>query len=304
MKINIVNRLLCAGLLPALLLAGCSRRDEASVGTPANPLVVLLSPAHVPASADALEFVRKQLEKESGLTLQLKAAQSQGAVISAFDSGGTDVALVTLEEFLVAREEYGVHAGLQALRGDKLSDYEGVILTRARGGAASVAELAGRKVGFVGPYSVSGFTLPSIYLEKAGVKAAREFVASHEAVLKRLLNGELFAAATYARQAARAPGLKVLAVTGKVPNEPVVFRKGLSEDKIAALKAAFISLGATKEGRKALGAVADITGFKAVDGEVYKPLHELLRSEGKVVYDLVPEGWAIHRLNEPYRSEL
>lgn len=304
MKTNIVNRLLCAGLLPALLLAGCSRRDEASVGTPANPLVVLLSPAHVPASADALEFIRKQLETESGLTVQLKAAQSQGAAISAFDSGGTDVALVTLEEFLVAREEYGVRAGLQALRGDKQSDYEGVLLTRSAGGAGSVAELAGRKVGFVGPYSVSGFTLPSIYLEKAGVKAAREFVSSHEAVLKKLLNGELFAAATYARQSARAPGLKVLAVTGKVPNEPVVFRKGLSEAKIAALKAAFISLGATEEGLKALGAVADITGFKAVDGDVYKPLHELLRSEGKVVYDLVPEGWAIHRLNEPYRSEL
>lgn len=303
MKTNIFNRLLCAGILPALLLAGCSRRDEASVGTPANPLVVLLSPAHVPASADALEFIRRQLETASGLTLQLKAAQSQGAAISAFDSDKTDVALLTLEEYLVAREEYGVQAGLQALRGAGLSDYEAVLLTRSSGGARSVAELAGRKVGFVGPYSVSGFTLPSIYLEKAGVNTAREFASSHEAVLKRLLTGELFAAATYARQAARAQGLKVLAVTGKVPNEPVVFRKGLSAEKSASIKAAFIGLNATKEGRKALGAVADITGFKAVDGEVYKPLHELLRSEGKVVYDLVPEGWAIHRLNEPYMSE-
>lgn len=300
MKINNVSRLLCAGMLPALLLAGCSRRDEASVGTPANPLVVLLSPAHAPASADMLEFIRKHLEKESGLTVQLKAARSQGAAISAFDSGKTDVALLTLEEFLVAREEYGVRAGLQVLRGAGLSDYEGVILTRASGGAGSVAELAGGKVGFVGPYSVSGFTLPAIYLEEAGVKVLAQFVPGHEAVLKKLLDGEVLAAATYARQAQRKPGLKVLAVTGKVPNEPVVFRKGLSEEKAAALKAAFLSLGATREGRKALGAMADITGFKAVDEGVYRPLHELLRSEGKAVYDLVPEGWEIHRLSQPY----
>lgn len=302
MKINF-SRLLCAGMLPALLLGGCSRRDEATVGTPANPLVVVLSPAHVPASAAALDVIQKHLETATGMTVQLKAAQTPAGAVNAFETGLGDAGLITLEEYLVAREEYGVRAGLQALRGAGLSDYEGVILTRKSGGAASVKDLDGRKVGFVGPYSVSGFTLPALFLEKAGVKAQPDFASSHEAVLKKLLSGEVFAAATYARQAARAPGLKVLAVTGKVPNEPVVFRKGLSDEKTAALKAAFLSLGATGEGRKALGAVADITGFKPVDGDVYKPLHDLLRSEGKAVYDLVPEGWEIYRLNQPYMPD-
>jgi len=301
MKIN-VNRLLAAGLLPALLLAGCSRRDEASLGTPGNPLVVALSPAHAPASADALAFIKKHLEAASGLSVELTAAKSQSDAILAFGAGRTDAGLVTLEEYLVAREEYGVRAGLQALRGAGLSEYEGVLLTRS-GGPLKVADLSGKKVGFVGPYSVSGFTLPALFLEKAGVKAEPVFCSSHEEALKKLLGGEIAAAATYARQAARAPGLKVLAVTGEVPNEPVVFRKELSKEKAEAVKAAFISLSSTPEGRKALAAVADITGFKPVNEDVYRPLHELLLTGGKAVYDLVPDGWNIYRLSQPYMPD-
>lgn len=302
MKIRF-NRVFAALLLPALLLAGCSRRDEASVGTPANPLVVVLSPAYVPASGDALAVLKGLLEKSSGLSVEVKAARSKGAAISAFDGDAADAALLSLEEFLVAREEFWVRAELQALRGAGLSDYEGVLLTRKTGGAASVADLAGKKIGFVGPYSVSGFTLPAIFLEKAGVKPAPEFTASHEEALKKLVNGDFLAVATYARQASKAPGLKVLAVTGKVPNEPLVFRRGLYDDKRAALKKAFQDLSSTAAGRKALSALADITGFRQADQEAYKPLHELLLKSGKPVYDLVPEGWAIHRLNQPYRDE-
>ncbi|OGR71336.1 MAG: hypothetical protein A2089_03540 [Elusimicrobia bacterium GWD2_63_28] len=298
------NRLLCAGILPALLLAGCSRRNEATVGTPANPLVVVLSPAHVPSSPDALGVIQSRLEAASGLSVRLDAAQSPAAAINAFSTGQADAGLLTLDEFLVAREEYKVKAELQALRRAGLSDYEGVLLTRISGGAANVEELAGKKVGFVGPYSVSGFTLPAIHLEKAGVRAQVDFSLSHEAVLKKLLAGEVLAAATYARQVSRDPGLKVLAVTGRVPNEPLVMRRGLAADKREALKAAFMSLPSTPEGRQALGEVADITGFRHVQEGVYRPLHDLLRSEGKAVYDLVPDGWDIQKLNQPYEQGL
>jgi ABC-type phosphate/phosphonate transport system substrate-binding protein len=272
------------------------------VGTPANPLVIVLSPAHVPP-AGPLAAIKKHLEEATGLSVELTPVPSPGAAVGAFASGRTDAGLLTLEEYLVAREEYGVRAGLQALRADGQAGYEGVLLARA-GGPQSVAELAGEKVGFVGPYSVSGFTLPVIFLEKAGVKAQPYFAAAHPAALKLLLDGQVAAVATYARQARRVPGLKVLAVTGQVPNEPVVFRKGLSAEKAAALQSALVSLARSKAGAKALGAVADITGFKPVDEDVYKPLHELLRGEGRTVYDLVPEGWDIYRLNQPFSAGL
>ncbi|HNW44672.1 MAG TPA: phosphate/phosphite/phosphonate ABC transporter substrate-binding protein [Elusimicrobiales bacterium] len=287
-------------MLLALTLGGCSRRNEATIGTPENPLAVLLSPAHAPASADAQAFLKKHLETATGMTVEIKVAESPAAAVNKFSAGLTDAGVLTLEEYLVAREEYNVRPILQALRGDKQDQYEGALLTKAAGGAKSVTDLAGKKVGFVGPYSVSGFTLPAVYLEKAGVKVMPVFFLSHEQNLAKLVAGDVYAAATYARQAARGPDLKILAVTGVVPNEPVIVRGSLSKEKRGALKAAFLTLGDTPEGRRALGAVADITGFRPVDDAVYKPLHELILSENKTVYDLVPGGWDIYRLNQPY----
>lgn len=292
-----------AVLLPALLFAGCARRNESTVGTPANPLNIVVSPAHAPKDAAALDAIKKQLESSTGMTIVITQAATPADTIKAFDAGKTDVGLVTLEEYLVAREEYGVHATLQALRENGLSDYQGVILTKAKGGPVSVAELAGKKVGFVGPYSVSGFTLPVSYLNKAGVKVQPVFAASHEEVLKMLVDGKVDAAATYARQVKRAPGLKVLAYTGTVPNEPLITRDGLTPEKTEAVKKAFAELASTPQGAKALSAVADITGFKPVDSEVYRPIHDLLRSEGKSVYDMVPDGWDIYHLNQPFMPE-
>jgi len=104
--------------------------------------------------------------------------------------------------------------------------------------------------------------------------------------------------------ASRHPGLKILAVTGKVPNEPLVTRGGLARKKRDAVVAAFLTLGDTREGKKALGAVADITGFQPVSAGAYRQLHELIRSTGNSIYDLVPEGWEIRKLNQPYMQSL
>ncbi|HNT98178.1 MAG TPA: phosphate/phosphite/phosphonate ABC transporter substrate-binding protein [Elusimicrobiales bacterium] len=301
MKLRSATVGFAAGLTAILFIAGCARRDEATVGTPANPLVVVLSPAYDPAAAPgAQETLRKLLEAASGLSVQLRVAPTQAEAINSFSASRTDAALLRLEEYLVARQEFGVTPRLQALRAGGSADYDSVILVRAdRPGG--LMDLAGARVGFVGPYSFSGFTLPSIYLRRSGGKVeAPVFATTHDENVARLERGEIDAAATYGRQALRHKYLKVLAVAGRVPNEPVVFRKNLDQAKREKLATAFLSLSDTKEGRKALGAMADITAFRAVDASVYKPVHDLIRAEGKAVYDLIPDGWDIHRLNQPY----
>ena len=300
MKIRSMNRLLAAGLFSAVLSAGCSHRDEATLGTPENPIVVVFSPAHAPTGSDALLFIKKHLENATRMSVDIKIAESPAATIKLFNTGVADAGFVTLEEYLVAREEYGVRVLLQALRANNMSDYDGVILTRAKDGPAAISGLSGKKVGFVGPYSLSGFTLPAIYLKKAGVKVAPDFAPTHDANINKLLSGEVYAAASYERQAARFPGLKILAHTGRAPNEPVIVRGSLPMDKREALKSAFLSIGDTPEGKRALGEVADITGFASAGPDVYRPIHELILAEGQAVYDLVPGGWEIYKLNRPY----
>ncbi len=300
MNIKLISASCAAGLAAILFMSGCSGRNEATVGTPSNPLVVVLSPAYSPASLPGAEkTLRERLEKASGLTLNLRVAASQSEAVNSFAAGKTDAALLRLEEYLVARQEYGVSPGLQALREAGASDYEAVLLAR-QDNKTSLDSLTGGKIGFVGPYSVSGFTLPSIYLKKAGESFIPVFSAGHDENVERLLNGELDAAATYARYASKRKGLKVLAVTGRIPNEPLVVRRGLDAAKREKLLTAFVSLAGDPEGRKTLGAMADITGFGPVDASVYKPIHDIIRMDGKSVYDLIPDGWNIYRLNQPY----
>ena len=63
-----VHKCAAVFMLFALGLGGCKSRDEATVGTPANPLVVVLSPAHAPSSSpDTLAVIKKQLEAAPGM---------------------------------------------------------------------------------------------------------------------------------------------------------------------------------------------------------------------------------------------
>jgi len=292
---------LIAVFVAALLFAGCSFRKEATVGTPGNPLVVVFSPEHVPAGpGEQLIFISRYLSGRTGLTIEVKAASTSSDAIEMLGKGKADIGLLTTEEYLVAREEYGVQAALQVLRRGKEAQYEGVILAKTAGGPKNTAELAGVKFAFADPYSISGFFLPSVFLKKAGVKVEPVFAGSHEAAVKALVEERAAAAATYAAAASSRPGLRVIAVTGTSPNGPVAARRGLLPEKREAVMSALIALPGTPEGKRAIGAVADITGFRPVSEDIYRSTHELIRSAGKSVYDLVPEGWHIRTLNEPY----
>ena len=288
-------------ILAALALTGCARRKEATIGTPDNPLVVLLSAPYIPSdSRKPLAFIEWYLSANTGMSVEVRVASDSVDAIEQFGDKRADAGILTLDEYLVAREEHDVRAALQVLRGRDVSEYDGVILVRADEQIKDISGLAGKKISFSNPYSVSGFLLPSIYLKKAGVKILPELAASHDAAVQKLIRGEADAAATYYNMSLRNPKLRILAKTGTVPNEPVVVRRGLPAAKRKVLMAAFETLGNTPDGREALSHIADITGFGPVREDVYRQMHELIRSSGKSVFDLLPDGWHIHRLNQPY----
>lgn len=301
MKNIFTGRILAAVVIPAFVLAGCSHRKEATVGTPGNPLVVVFSPEHAPVGTrEPLLFIKNYLGERTGMTVEVKTAVSSLDVIDMLGSDKADVAFMTTEEYLVAREEYRVEAALQVTRRAGQTQYDAVILAKAAGGPKDAAGLAGKKFAFADPYSISGYFLPSAFLKKEKVKVRPVFAGSHKAALAALLSGNADAAATYADAAKGQPGLRVVAVTGTAPNEPVVVRRGLLAEKRQAVEAALLGLPGTPAGKKALGAVADISGFTAVSEAPYKAMHEAILAAGKSVYDLLPEGWQMRQLNEHY----
>lgn len=281
-------------------LSACIGRSESSIGTAQHPLVVLLSPAHAPASTGTLGAIAGRLSAASGLAVEARVAASPLDAIEQLGTRKADAGILTLEEFLLAREEYGVSAGLQALRGQGETQFDGVILVMAKSTAKKVSDLDGGKFGYVDPYSVSGFLLPAQFLQKEGVKVEAQFLGSHDKALEALLNGEVSAIATYGHKALMRKDLRVLARTGTVPNEPFVLRKGLRPEKREALVKALKELADSPEGKNALLGVADITGFGPVDEGAYRSVHDILEAAGKSVYDIVPEGAEVRRLNQPY----
>jgi phosphonate transport system substrate-binding protein len=240
-----------------------------------------------------MRAISDRLSSATGLTVDVRAAASPLDAIEQLGTRKADAGILTLEEFLLAHEEYGVVPGLQVLRGKGETRYDSVILVPAKSTAKKVADLDGARFGFVDPYSVSGFLLPTQFLQKEGVKVAPLFLDSHDKALEALTNGEVAAIATYADQAAGRKDLRVLARTGTVPNEPFVFRKYLRSEQRQALVKALLE-------QKDLLPVAHITGFGPVDEEAYRSVHDILRAAGKTVYDIVPGGTAFRRLNQGY----
>jgi ABC-type phosphate/phosphonate transport system substrate-binding protein len=305
-------------LLPlAAALAACLGRSESSVGTAAEPLVVLFSPAHIPegwvanpaiplvtaaagAPFDPKAVIEQKLSAASSLNIVLAAASTPLDAIERFGVRKADAGLLTVDEFLLAHQEYETAPGLQVLRGKGETSYDCVILVKAKSAARKPMDLDGGKFGYVDPYSVSGFLLPARFLDREGVKVEPVFLGSHGKALAALDKGEVAAIATYKGRLERRKDLRVLAVTGTAPNEPFVFRKGLLPEKRAALAKALRELTASAEGRRALRAVADITGFGPVEEGAYQAMHELLREAQKSVYDIVPDGAEVRRLNQPY----
>ncbi|MDD5629775.1 MAG: hypothetical protein PHU21_11965, partial [Elusimicrobia bacterium] len=93
-------------LVLAAGLAACVGRSESSIGTAQEPLVVLLSPAHAPASPESLKLIAEGLSSGARLSVDLRVAASPVDAIEQLGTRKADAGILTLEEFLLAREEY------------------------------------------------------------------------------------------------------------------------------------------------------------------------------------------------------
>jgi phosphonate transport system substrate-binding protein len=76
-------------------------------------------------------------------------------------------------------------------------------------------------------------------------------------------------------------------LTEAIPNDPIIFRKELSEEMKTKIINAFVSFVSTPEGQKAFEEVYGVTGLKPATDRDYDPIRDLLKSLGKNVEELV-----------------
>ncbi len=293
------RRIAIAAVAVSLAAAGVAvfvtARGRAGAGKKADPVVLVLSSGH--ARGDSAERLEAELGRRSGLAIEVRVARSEEDAVAMIGNAGVDGGLLPVLDYLLARQELGVTARLQALRGEGSKVYGGVLLVRSGDAAESLDDLAGQRVAYVSGDSTTGYLLAARRLAEAKVTVRPVFAGSHDAALEMLRRGEVAAAATHAGQPL--DGLRVLAGTGTVPNEPLFFHADLpaaTADKIAD---ALVALAATPEGAAILADTAGITGFTPVTDADYQPVHDLLAATQKQLADVVPGG---HTLMETTRA--
>lgn len=277
--------------ISALAAACVSCRRSGQPGRD-RPLVIVFGQEHAPRNPDAL---RSRLEQASQLKLELIAAESSNAAIDRIQAGRADAGLLSLFDYLYCADVLGVEPLAQVQRAGDRTTHAGELVVLADSPLQKLSELSGKRVGYVDRFSVTGFILPAAQLSEARVGVEAVWLGSHDAVFPALREGRVLAGATYSGHAASEQGLRVLASTGDIANEPLFVRSSLPADVRDALRSALLS----ERDPSALDGLAGATGFRAPAAAAYETALATVRAAGKRVEDLVPGGWV--RANDQRR---
>lgn len=284
-------------LLSVLILSSCTETSE--VGSKKNPLKFYLIPAQDMMTLQSQgQVLAKYLEKELGMYVELGLPTSYIAVVEAFGSKKADVAILNTFGYVLANEKYGVSAKLKLVNRGR-DEYYGQIIARADG-PKSVKELTGKRFAFVDPASTSGYVLPALLLKNENIKIKEHvFSGTHDSVVMAVYQGKVDAGATFhappdedgtpkdARWIVRKQypdifeKIKILQLTGPIPNDPVSFRKDLPEELKAKVVAALLKYIKTDDGKKVLYDLYHVTDFKAAEDKDYDSVRKYLRDLGK-----------------------
>jgi phosphonate transport system substrate-binding protein len=221
--------------------------------------------------------------------------------------GGADIALMNPLGFMFARRRTGkveaVAVAQRIIDGKKGIVYFAQLYTHKRSAIRSLAQAAGRSIGFGLPYSTSNFLIPAAMLKEAGVHPLAgfsriEFLKGHEIVARAVYGGKVDVGAGHdgvvldlSNQAGYGDASDVLirlARSPPIPSDPVVV--SIQEPKERdLLKRAIIAAGNTEVGVGALKIFwGNTQGLEATTTEFYQSLNEALLALKFEEMDLLP----------------
>lgn len=284
-------------LLALLLTIAPVRATEPSEPTPAGPFAsMVLRLGRVPFAGPG-EVVRKigwmqdYLKKAVGVAevkLVFSRDRNYESLMTKVGAGEVDIAWLSTVAYLRGRDRYRLQPLVRPIRGNATS-YRGIIIVRKDSGVKTLADLRGKRIGWVDPESSSGYIFPRALLLQAGLDPARDlreerFLQKHDAVVWNVFLGKVDAGACFddARKLLGNPlmieRLDVIGRTEPIPNEPIVCRSDLPAPLIARLREAFLALDAANPEHRAYLTIDadDFQGFVAATDEDYESARRLL----------------------------
>lgn len=287
---------LCLGII---LLAGCTRQ-EPPLGSPENPVKLFFVPSiDSKLIEDRAQEVRRYLEANTPYKFKISVPTSYIAVVEAFGTKRADVSTLNTFGYVLAHEKYGVEVLLTSVRYDSPT-YRAQIIARADGPVKSLKDINGKKFAYVDPASTSGYLLPKkLFKDKNIVPKETVFAQRHDNVIIMVNNRQVDAGATYYTppqngeiQDARRlvfkqipdveKKIKIIDLTGEIPNDPIVVRKDLPVAMKENIANAFIKFVATSAGKDTLNTIFSITSLKRATDKDYDEVRKMLKELGEV----------------------
>lgn len=292
-------------LLTLVLSMSCTSKRDQPLGSEENPVKFFFVPS-VDATllADGAKVVQTFLEKETPYKYKFAIPQSYVAVVEAFGTDRADVASLNTFGYIMANERYGTEALIRVIRYGSDS-YKSQIIARKDGPIKSLEDINGKKFAYVDSASTSGYLLPAKFLFDRKVKPeSTVFAKKHDNVITMVYQGQVDAGATFytppengviqdARRLVKTQfpdveeEIKIVELTSEIPNDPIVFRKGLPPEMKTTIRDALIKFIKTPEGKKAFLDLYGVTDFvKATDAD-YDSVREILKTLGQNANDLL-----------------
>ncbi|MBI1767885.1 MAG: phosphate/phosphite/phosphonate ABC transporter substrate-binding protein [Bacteroidetes bacterium] len=240
------------------------------------------------------EQMKKLIEKETGLEMELEVPASHEELVSKFGDGKPCFGLLNSQSYVVANTKYGAKAKLRIIRyGTGL--YYGMIVTKASSGIKSLKDLNGKTIAYTDQLSTSGYLYPKKLLEKKGVKPGKIlFLNSHEEVITQVYTGKVDAGAAFyspesstkelrdarARVQKKFPDISkeviILAKTDPIPNDPITFSKSINSELALKIAVAMVKIANTEEGKKLLKEMYGVEGLVRATDADYNSLRAVI----------------------------
>ena len=296
----------CIFVALTLLLCNACNFERGELGSEGNPIKFYFTPSSDASSITVNSTALLQfLEKETGMYFDTEVPTNYITVVEAFGSKKADVAIMNSFGYLLANKKFKAEPKLKVIRYGK-STYKGQILASKDSGIKFIKDLQGKKFAFTDASSTSGYLFPLKMIKDAGVELGEHtFAMKHDNVITMIYQGQVEAGATfYSEPAANGDirdarikvltqfpdveeKVKIIGLTEDIPNDPVVFRQGIEENKVKLICDALISFAKTKEGNQILNDLYGVEGFEESSDSDYNVLREMIKATDSELEKLI-----------------
>lgn len=283
----------------------CQCTENKELGSKQNPLKFYLVPAQdMQGLAENGKVLEAYLKKDLGMEVSVELPVSYIAIVEAFGSKRADVAILNTFGYILANDKYGVEAHLKLVNRGR-DEYWGAIMARVDG-PKTIKDLNGKKFAFVDPASTSGYLLPQRLFKQEGIKIKEHvFAGRHDTVVAAVYQKQVDAGAAFytppdddgtikdARMLLKTQfpdifdKVKILQLTGPIPNDPISIRKDLPEDLKNKICDSLVRYIQSEEGKQTMYKLYHITDFKTASDKDYDKVRGYLKDVGKTAQEFM-----------------